>query len=107
MTTLSPTQRSVALLRGQGYHVAIVEHWNAHVQRRQDLFGFIDLIALRDGETLAVQTTTGPNVASRLTKIAEHPNLPVVRAAGWSIHVHGWRKVGKPARWDCRIIDVS
>lgn len=103
---MTPTQRSLKLLRDDGYTCQIVEHWNPHARIRQDLFGCIDLLCLRGDETLAVQTTT-TGVAARVRKIADNPNLPAMRAAGWTIHVHGWRKVGKPARWAPRIIDCS
>lgn len=53
----SPTQRSLAHLRSLGYRVAVVERWNPHARIRQDLFGVLDLLAVRDGEILGVQTT--------------------------------------------------
>lgn len=102
---MSPTARSKALLEKEGYKVAIVERWNPHANIRQDLFGFIDLLAIRENETLAIQTTSYSNVSSRITKIAEHDNVEAVRKAGWRIVVHGWQKKG--ARWECRVVDVS
>ena len=103
---MTPTQRSLALLRGQGYTADVVERWIPRANVRKDLFGIFDIIAIRDGETLAVQcTTTG--VASRCRKIAEAPTIDAVRAAGWGVVVHGWRKVGKPPRWACRVVDLS
>lgn len=101
----SPTQRSLKLLRDEGYTVAIVEHFNHFARIRQDLFGFIDLLALRGDETLAVQTTSYSNVSARVNKIADHENLAAVRKAGWSIAVHGWHKVGN--RWQVRVVDLS
>ena len=102
---MTPTQRSLALLREEGYTVAIVEKWNPHVRIRQDLFGFIDLLAIRKGETLAVQTTS-TGVSSRIKKIMESDYLPKVRDAGWRIVVHGWRKNSK-GRYVLRIEDIS
>jgi hypothetical protein len=101
----TPTQRSLAHLREQGYLVAIVEHWNPHARIRQDLFGWIDLLAIRDGETLAVQTTASA-VAARVKKITEAASLPVVRKAGWRILVHGWRK-NAAGRYVLREVDLS
>lgn len=101
----SPTQRSLKLLRDQGYTVAVVEHWNAFVKQRYDLFGFIDLLALRGDETLAVQTTSYSNVSARIKKIENHENVGVIRDAGWGISVHGWHKVGN--RWQVRVVDLS
>lgn len=91
----SPTQRTNKHLRELGYTVAVVETWNPHARIRQDLFGFIDILALKDGETLAIQATSVTNTASRATKIMEHPNYPMVLAAGWKVIVHGWGKNSK------------
>lgn len=98
----SPTQRSLKLLRSQGWRVAVVEHWNQHARIRQDLYGCIDLLALKDGTTLAVQTTSSPNLAARVTKVRAAEAYPDMVAAGWLIHAHGWVK--RPnGRWECRI----
>ena len=102
---MTPTQRSIAYLKGEGYAVAIVEHWNHFARIRQDLFGFIDLLAIRKGETLAVQVTAS-GVSARLKKIMDHPNPPFVRDCGWRIEIHGWRK-SATGRYVQRIIDVS
>ena len=90
MPSKSPTQRSLAHLRKEGYTVTITEHWNAFARRRVDLWGFCDLLALKPGETLCVQTTSLSNMSARVNKIAEHENTPKLRDAGWQIHVHGW-----------------
>lgn len=102
---MTPTQRSLAYLREQGYTVAITEKWNPHARIRQDLFGFIDLLAIRKGETLAVQVTS-TGVSSRIKKIMESDYLPKVRDAGWRIIVHGWRKNSK-GRYVLRVEDIS
>lgn len=104
---ITPTQRSLKYLREDGWLAEVTERWNPHARIRQDLLGFIDIIAIRGGETLAVQTTTGSNAAARVRKIGESPNVAAVRAAGWTIHVHAWSKKGKPARWELRTVDVS
>lgn len=99
----SPTERSLAYLREQGYLVTIVEHWNSHARVRQDLFGIIDLLAVKEGETLGVQCTDATNVSKRIKKIADHESTPALRAAGWAIHVHGW----KPNNDQPRVVDLS
>lgn len=101
----SPTTRSLKKLRDEGYTAWIVEKWNPHARVRQDLFGFIDLIGIKPGETLAVQTTSYSGVSARVKKIEENENVAAVRDAGWRIEVHGWRKVKN--RWVCRVVDVS
>lgn len=102
----SPTSRSLAKLREEGYQVAIVEKWNPHARIRQDLFGFADLLAVGNGETVAVQTTSASNMAARIRKIAESDQVAECRKANWRILVHGWRKDSK-GKWICRVEDVS
>ena len=108
---MTPTQRSLAKLRADGYFVAVVEKWNPHVRIRQDLFGFADLLGFKGDEVLLVQTTSGSNVASRVAKIA---GLPV--ATAWlngrnhRVIVHGWRKAGPRGgrkTWQCREVECQ
>jgi hypothetical protein len=103
---VTPTQRSKKHLESQGYRVAVVEKWNPHASIRQDLWGCIDIIAIRENETLAVQTTSGSNVSARVKKIADAEATPDMRKAGWRIHVHGWTK-GANNRYRLREVDVS
>ncbi len=107
----SPTQCSLDALRKDCQAVEVVEHWQSFFGRkggvRKDLFGFIDIIALRDGETIAVQSTSWTNVSARVKKIAESENVAAVRKAGWKIIVHGWRKNAETNRYECKTIDVS
>ena len=102
----SPTQRSKAHLEKQGYRVAITEHWCPFSHRRKDLFNIVDLLAIREGETLAVQTTSGSNVSARVKKITESDAIADIRAAGWGFHVHGWKR-GTNGRYTLREVDVS
>lgn len=93
---MTPTQRSLKLLRDRGYTAAVVERWNAFARVRQDLFGFVDIVAIKAGESgvLAVQSTSADNLAARRTKIAAEPRAEVWLAAGNRIALHGWRKGG-------------
>jgi hypothetical protein len=99
----SPTQRSLALLRKHGWTAAVVEHWNHHVKRRVDLFGFADIIAVdADGRRIMlVQTTSASNFAARRTKCQESEHAATWLAAGGEILIHGWRKKDN-GRWECR-----
>ncbi len=101
----SPTSRSLAYLREQGYIAEVVEKRVPNTNITKDLFGFIDILAIKHGEVLGVQTTTNTNAAARIRKIAEHPNTSWVREAGIRIHVHGWRKL--KSGWAVRVEDVS
>ena len=102
----SPTQRSLAHMRKLGYTVAVTERWNPFAKIRQDLFGFVDVLCIGNGETVAVQCTSGDNVSSRVQKIADHENTPAVRKAGWKIVVHGWRRDSK-GKYVLREVDCS
>ena len=101
----SPTQLTLKKLRADGYLVAITEHWNQYGKVRQDLFGFVDVLGLRQGETIAVQATSYSNVSARVKKIIGHENIDMARKAGWKIEVWGWHK--PKHRWQVRIVDVS
>jgi hypothetical protein len=101
----SPTQLTLKKLREEGYLCQVVEHWNPFARIRQDLFGFIDVLALKENEVLGVQATSYSNVSARVNKIAEHENISAVRKAGIRVQVWGWRKVNN--RWTVRIVDVS
>jgi len=105
MAKSSPTQRSLEYLRKQGYFCAIVEKWNSFTKQRQDLWGWCDILAIRENEVLAVQVTS-TGVAERIKKIQESPTVALVRKAGIRIEVHGWRKNVK-GRYVLRVEDIS
>jgi hypothetical protein len=70
------------------------------------LFECWDVLAIVEGETVAVQTTSRANVSSRLKKIAEAESTPHLRVAGWRLLVHGWDK-DKDGKYRLREVDVS
>lgn len=104
--TMSPTQRSLKLLREEGYTVAITERWNPWSRTRQDLFGFIDLLCFKDNVVLAVQTTDGTSVAKRIAKIRATQAFPLwLNMPTRQVEVHGWLKRGPRGKrkvWTCR-----
>lgn len=116
MTT--PTKLSLAHLRDEGWDVDICERWvptgDGVGGIRKDFMGLLDLIAVRDGQTMGVQTTSDSNVPARLRKMTDDDHaaaLGALRAANWTIVIHGWRKStrdghackhGLSARCGCR-----
>ena len=102
---MTPTQRSLKHLRELGYRVAIVEKWNPHARIRQDLFGFIDLLAIKENETLAIQTTSRGNVPARIRKIKESEAFEEVKKAGWRVRVQGWGKL--KSGWCLMEVDLA
>lgn len=100
----TPTQRSLALLREQGYEVYVVEHYNAYAHVRRDLFGFIDIVAIHPDKigVLGVQTTTGSNLSARIKKAEALAAYGMWLMSGNKVEFHGWRKIrtrGKMKTW--------
>ena len=88
--------------------VQVVEHWNPHARIRQDLFGFIDILAVGPEGVLGVQTTSRGNMSARRAKILAHDNLQAVWDAGIRIDLHGWDQPGgKGTRWRLKCETVS
>ena len=99
---MTPTQRTLAALRAEGYQAAIVEKWNPHVKIRQDVWKFGDILACRvlpDGsnqEIALIQCTTQVNAAARVTKIITTCREAACKwlQAGGNLVVWGWAKRG-------------
>jgi len=87
---MTPSQRTIAHLRKLGYQTANVEHYNYFTKRKHDLFGCIDILAIGNNETLAVQVTSKSNMSSRIKKIEESEALPEMLRSNWRVIVHGW-----------------
>jgi hypothetical protein len=87
---MTPSQRTIRQLKDQGYTVANVETYNFFTKRRHDLFGVIDILAIGNGETLAVQVTSKSNMSARIRKIEDSEALPEMLRSGWRVIVHGW-----------------
>jgi len=110
---ISPTQRSLKLLRDEGWHVEIVEHYNYFTKRRKDLFGFADLLACKSLEPpLLVQVTSGSNHSARRLKIANSPLIKLVLSTGMRVEIHSWRKLkkkrgGKQMIWSPRVEEIT
>jgi hypothetical protein len=92
---VTPTARSLAELRKRGYLAGVVERHNVFSRKKSDLFGFLDVVAVRDGEILGIQATSGSNVSARIAKIRAAAELPIVLSSGMRIAVWGWAKRGK------------
>ena len=61
----------------------------------------MDILCIKDGKTVAVQTTSYGNMSARIKKIKDLETYPIVRSAGWEVVVHGWKK-DKSGRWVVR-----
>jgi hypothetical protein len=112
----SPTQRSLDYLRKNGAIAGIVERYNQYSRKRNDLFGFIDIVAIQlDHTILGVQCTSASNHAARVAKIlSAECNDAALRwlLAGAQLQVMSWSKritkkkdgsKAKVGRWTVRI----
>ena len=114
MAKTSPTQRTLQLLRKEGYTVAVAEKFNHFIKVRQDLFGWIDVVAIHPeiNGVMGVQTTSGSNLSARIKKAQALDSYKTWLEAGNSIEFHGWRKLKNlpgNRQWDCdrRVINPS
>lgn len=103
----SPTSRTLDKLRKEGYKAQVVEHWNSWAKVRQDLFGFIDVVAIRADckGVYGVQATTYSNAWARVKKIREIEAALVWLAAGNRLEVWGWHN--KQGKWDAYVVDLG
>lgn len=97
----SPTQLTLKLMRERGYVCEITERWNSFTRTRHDLFNFIDVLCIRKGEIVGVQTTSRGHIAHRRKKIQELETFPHVLDAGIKVLIHGWAK-NKSNRWEVK-----
>ena len=92
--------RSLQTLRDLGFTAQVVERYDAYTRRRHDLFGIIDILAVGNGETLAVQVTSRSNMSSRRNKMNGDPILAELLRAGWRVELWGWDQPGgSRTRW--------
>jgi len=108
--------RSMKYLRGLGYGaVAKTEHWNPFAHKRQDLFGFADLVWLsmstdyEDGQIVAVQVVN-THLQDHIKKIHATPAARYWQRCGGGIVIHNWKKTGargKRKTWKLEEIEVG
>lgn len=103
----SPTQRALKYLRDDLKYLAqVVERWNQWAHVRQDLFGFIDIVACGDGAIWGIQCTSGTNHAARRTKIMSEDKALRWLHAGGKIMIVSFRKNSK-GRYEMRREDLT
>jgi hypothetical protein len=94
-----------------GYKAGVVERWIQAIHQRVDLFGCIDIVAVREHVqgVLGVQSTTADNESKRVTKAAALPTLRTWLEAGNFFEVHGWALKGARGKrkiWALNIIPI-
>lgn len=117
--TSTPQSLSLRQLRADGFTCASVEHWDACIKRKRDLFpnpikdengegqgGGFDIIAFSSGvPALLVQTTSRDNMLSRIRKILANPIAKQwMSCCHRRIQVHGWHQPGgKNTKYECDV----
>lgn len=94
----SPTSRTLKYYRDEGYTAQVVEKFITWTNRRVDLFGWIDIVAMKDGEKglLGIQTTSLDHLTERIKKAKALPELELWLLTGNRALFIGWRKLKKP-----------
>ena len=114
MKGITPTQRTLKAMREQGRLCGIAERFNRFAGPhgvRQDLFGFIDIIAIDPTDGIIGIQSCGQAFSEHVKKMTEERNEEMYE---WLRHAKvelwGWRRVqlrrGSTAiRWKPRIMD--
>ena len=94
---MSPTERSLKLLKDYGFLVHKVEYWNSFAQLRIDLFGCIDLVAVRNpdmgliGRIVGIQACSYGDISKRRAKSQDYPAIRSWVLSGGEFIVIGWK----------------
>ncbi len=101
------TQRTLKYLRDEDYTTAFVEKYVYQVKKKFDMFGIIDIVAIKLGETVGVQSC-GLDFTSHDRTILGHENSLKWLKAGNRLMLIGWNKVkkvrgGKVMIWKIRV----
>lgn len=115
---LSPVQRTMQALRGQGIVCAVVEKFNQHAGPfgiRQDLFGIVDVLALDPARGFLGVQVCGTDFQPHVNKLRTEglqACLDWLNTPGGHLELWGWRKIkarkqdgtkGKAEVWAPRI----
>lgn len=87
----TPTKVSLALLKKEGYVAEVVEHWIPKMNIRRDLFGIIDILAIKEGQfgAFGIQCTSKANISSRIKKAMSNPKILLWLKTGNTFEVWG------------------
>lgn len=117
--TKLPGARTLELLRKQGAICQVVERWQKSFNPkpgmppgvRIDLFGCIDIIALRDGRIWGIQATSYSNHSEHVKKALAEPRLIEWLKAGGRYEIWSWKKRKIRGQnkevWEPRIAEIE
>ena len=97
---MTPSSRTIAHLKEQGYWVGLVERYVRFGQtpmgKRYDQFGIIDYIAIKPGHKVLGVQSTGQGYAAHMTKLTVEKraeSLMWLSSGHTELVLYGWRKV--------------
>jgi hypothetical protein len=108
-----PTQRTLAVLRKDGYTCHIAEKWNAFARIRQDFGGFADILAYKPGVpgVFAIQTCADSgDVQKRVIKLMALENVRIWLLAENRVEIWGWGlrgPRGMKKEWTLRAVPIT
>lgn len=102
------TKRTLDAWRKGGYLCQVVETYNSHARVKNDLYGFLDVLCVREKEIVGIQVTSQSNLSARVDKILKHKNYIPIKKSGIKILVEGWqkKKEGRRLLWESNIVEL-
>jgi hypothetical protein len=85
----SPTARTLKFFRDLGALARVVEKYNSFSRRRIDLWGQ-DIQVIQGSKLIGVQSTSGTNHASRVTKSLANPEVKAWLNTGNGFEIYSW-----------------
>ncbi len=92
MSASGLTPRTMKMLRDLGYEVQKVEHYHFYSKMTTDLFGVIDLIAMKPGILIGVQSTSYNQRTPHIQKILAEPRALTWVQTGCWLWMVSWKK---------------
>ena len=113
MASVSPTQRTLKANKDSGRICGIVERFQQYGGKfgiRQDLFGFIDIIAIDPEQGIVAIQSTGQDWSGHVSKILDKKEIVSKWLEHAPLELWSWRKVkkvrgGKAMIWKARVGD--
>ena len=108
---MSPSARTLKYFKDNDIPAGVVDRWIPQANKRVDLFGFIDIIAMYPDAIVGVQCTSGSNHSSHKTKILASDKslqwLGLGRIELWSWEKKLYKTGGKAVRWTPKVENIT
>lgn len=90
----STSQLSLDWAIEQGYRAERVDRRDRRSGHSHDLFGVVDVLAIKPGETLAIQACLGDgDLGKHKRALAASEDSVRILDANWEFEIHSWRPV--------------